>query len=58
LLDGLGIDFTKVEGSAEAAATRLKELANVKNPFNAEELSAKVDDAISAIWNIRERKPT
>lgn len=58
LLDGLGIDFTKVEGSAEAAATRLKELANVKNPFNAEELSTKVSDAISTIWDIRERKPT
>ena len=58
LLDGLGIDFHNVEGSAEAAADKLKELANVKDPFNAEELSAKVSDAISTIWDIRERKPT
>ena len=58
LLDGLGIDFRNVEGSAEAAADKLKELANVKDPFNAEELSAKVSDAISTIWDIRERKST
>ena len=57
-LEALGVDFSKVEGGAEGAAKRLKELANVKDPFDMEGLKTQVEDAISTIWDIRGRKST